>query len=88
MVAEQKDLGDRAMGDSVHATVSMKQPTTVQDQSSQTTYHPKNGEKACRVANSTASLVVKFVRLKMKLQLGGTRCCSPVQRERGLIKSS
>ena len=47
MAAEQKDLGDRAMGDSVHATVSVKQPTTVQDQSSQTTYHLKNGEKAC-----------------------------------------
>src|SRR6185312_5433763 len=47
MAAEQKDLGDRAMGDSVHATVFVKQPTTVQDQSSQTTYHPKNGEKAC-----------------------------------------
>ena len=40
------------------------------------------------VANSTASLVVKFVQLKMKLQLGGTRGCSPVQRERGLIKSN
>ena len=47
MVAEQKDLGDCAMGDCVHATVSVKQPTTVQDQSSQTTYHPNNGEKAC-----------------------------------------
>jgi len=47
MVAEQKDLGDRTMGDSVHATVSVKQPTTVQDQSSQTTYPLKNGEKAC-----------------------------------------
>ena len=47
MAAEQKDLGDRAMGDGVHATVSMKQPTMRQDQSSQTTYHPKNGEKVC-----------------------------------------
>src|SRR6185436_9471790 len=47
MSAEQKDLGDSAMSDSVHATVSVKQPTTVQDLSSQTTYHPKNGEKAC-----------------------------------------
>ena len=47
MAAEQKDLGDRAMGDSVHATVFVKQPTMIQDQSSQTTYHPKNGEKAC-----------------------------------------
>ena len=35
------------MGDGVHATVSVEQPITVQDQSSQTTYHPKNGEKAC-----------------------------------------
>ena len=26
---------------------SVEQPITVQDQSSQTTYHPKNGEKAC-----------------------------------------
>ena len=25
----------------------MKQPMMIQDQSSQTTYHPKNGEKAC-----------------------------------------
>ena len=47
MSAEQKDLGDSAMGDSVHATVSVKQPTMIQDQSSQTTYHLKNGEKAC-----------------------------------------
>src|SRR6185503_9400034 len=47
MSAEQKGLGDRAMGDSVHATVSVKQPTTVQDQFSQTTYQPKNGEEAC-----------------------------------------
>ena len=46
MSAEQKGLGDSAMGDGVHATVSVKQPTTVQDQSSQTTYQPKNGEKA------------------------------------------
>ena len=44
--------------------------------------------KLARVANSMAFLVVKFVRLKMKPQLGGTRGCSPVQRERGLIKSS
>ena len=44
MSAEQKDLGDRAMGDGVHATVFVKQPTMIQDQSSQTTYHPKNGE--------------------------------------------
>ena len=36
-----------AMGDGVHATVSVEQPITVQDQSSQTAYHPKNGEKAC-----------------------------------------
>ena len=47
MSAEQKDLGDCAMGDGVHAKVSVEQPITVQDQSSQTTYHPKNGEKAC-----------------------------------------
>ena len=86
--AEQKGLGDSAMGDGVHATVSLEQPITVQDQSSQTTYHPKNGEKLARVANSMAFLVVKFVRLKMKLQLGGTRGCSLVQRERGLVKSS
>ena len=46
MAAEQKDLGDHAMGDGVHATVSVKQPTMIQDQSSQTTYHPKKGEKA------------------------------------------
>ena len=67
MSAEQKGLEDSAKSDSVHATVSVEQPMMLQDQSSQTTYHPKNGEKACRVANSTASLVVKFVRLKMKL---------------------
>ena len=47
MSAEQKGFGDSAMGDSVRATVSVKQPTTVQDQSSQTAYHQKNGEKAC-----------------------------------------
>src|SRR6185437_8875178 len=47
MAAEQKDLGDHAMGDGVHATVSVKQLTMIQDQSSQTTYHPKNGEKDC-----------------------------------------
>ena len=47
MSAEQNDLGDSAMGDGVHATVSVEQPITVQDQSSQTTYHPKNGEKVC-----------------------------------------
>src|SRR6185312_4988709 len=47
MSAEQKGLGDSAIGDGVHATVSVEQPITVQDQSSQTTYHPKNGEKAC-----------------------------------------
>src|SRR6185369_16395435 len=47
MSAEQKGLGDSAMSDGVHATISMEQPITVQDQSSQTTYHPKNGEKAC-----------------------------------------
>ena len=35
------------MGDGVHATVSMEQPIMVQDQSSQTTYHQKNGEKTC-----------------------------------------
>ena len=35
------------MGDSVHATISVKQPTMIQDQSSQTTHNPKNGEKAC-----------------------------------------
>jgi len=40
MSAEQKDLGDRVMGDGVHATVSEEQPMTLQDQSSQTTYHP------------------------------------------------
>ena len=44
MSAEQNVFGDRAMGDGVHATVFVEQPTTVQDQSSQTTYHPKNGE--------------------------------------------
>src|SRR6185436_9264265 len=47
MSAEQKGLEDSAMGDGVHATVFVKQQTTVQDQSLQTTYHPKNGEKAC-----------------------------------------
>ena len=82
MSAEQKGLGDRAMGDSVHATVSVKQPTMVQDQFSQTTYQPKNGEEACPCCQSMAFLVVKFVRLKMKPQLGGTRGCSPEQRER------
>src|SRR6185437_3924115 len=30
-----------------HATVYVKQPMTLQDQSSQITYHPKNGEEAC-----------------------------------------
>ena len=44
--------------------------------------------KLARVANSMAFLVVKFVQLKMKLELGGTRGCSTVQRGRGLIKSS
>src|SRR6185312_13958737 len=44
--------------------------------------------KLARAANSMAFLVVKFVRLKMKPQLEGTRGCSPVQRERCLIKSS
>ena len=47
MSAEQKGFGDSATGDGVHATVSVEQPMTLQDQSSQTTYHPKNGEKAC-----------------------------------------
>src|SRR6185312_10799811 len=47
MSAGQKGFGDSAMGDGVHATVSVEQPITVQDQPSQTTYHPKNGEKAC-----------------------------------------
>ena len=47
MSAEQNNLGDSAMGDGVHATVFVEQPITVQDQSSQTTYPPKNGEKAC-----------------------------------------
>ena len=46
MSAEQNSLGDSAMGDGVHAIVSVEQPMTVQDQSSQITYHPKNGEKA------------------------------------------
>jgi len=47
MSTEQKGLGGSAMGDGVHATVSVEQPMMLQDQSSQTTYHPKNGEKAC-----------------------------------------
>ena len=47
MSAEQKGFRDSATGDGVHATVSVEQPMTLQDQSSQTTYHPKNGEKAC-----------------------------------------
>ena len=47
MSAEEKGLGDNARGDGVHTTVSVEQPITVKDQSSQTTYHPKNGEKAC-----------------------------------------
>ena len=47
MSAEQKGLGDSAMSDGVHATVSVEQPITIPDQSSQTTYHLKNGEKAC-----------------------------------------
>ena len=46
MSVEQKGLGDSAMGDGVHATVSVEQPITVQHQSLQTIYHPKNGEKA------------------------------------------
>ena len=46
-VGRTKDLEVSAMGDGVHATVSVEQPITVQDQSSQTTYYPKNGEKAC-----------------------------------------
>ena len=45
--AEQKGFGDSATGDGVHAIVSVEQPMTLLDQSSQTTYHPKNGEKAC-----------------------------------------
>ena len=47
MSVEQNGFRDSAMGDGVHAIVSVKQPTTVQDQFSQTTYQPKNGEKAC-----------------------------------------
>ena len=47
MSAEQKAFGDSAMGDGVHAIVSVKQPTMIQDQSSQTTHHPNNGEKTC-----------------------------------------
>ena len=35
------------MGDGDRGTVSVEQAITVPDQSSQTTYHPKNGEKAC-----------------------------------------
>ena len=35
------------MVDGVHAIVSVEQPITVQGQSSQMTYHPKNGEKTC-----------------------------------------
>ena len=45
MSSEQIDLEDCAMGDGVHETVSMEQPMMLQDQSSQTTYHPKNGER-------------------------------------------
>ena len=45
--AEQKGFGDSATGDGVHAIVSVEQPMTLLDQSSQTTYHPKNSEKAC-----------------------------------------
>ena len=40
MSVEQKGLGDSAMGDGVHAIVSVEQPITVQDQSLQTTYYP------------------------------------------------
>ena len=47
MSAEQKGLEDSAMSGGVHATVSVEQPITVPDQSSQITYHPKNDEKAC-----------------------------------------
>ena len=36
MSAEQKGLEDSAMGDGVHATVSVEQPMTLQDQSLQT----------------------------------------------------
>ena len=46
MSAEQNSLGDSAMGDGDRATLSVEQLIMVQDQSSQTTYHPKNGEKA------------------------------------------
>ena len=67
MSAEQKAFGDSAMGDGVHAIVSVEQPITVQGQSSQTTHHPIMVRRLARVANSTASLVIKFVRLKMKL---------------------
>ena len=72
MSVEQKGLGDSAMGDGVHATVSVEQPITVQDQSSQTTYRPKDGEKACPCCQFYGVPCRKFVRLKMKLQLGGT----------------
>ena len=47
MSAEQRAFGDSAMGDGVHTIVSVEQPITVQGQSSQTTPHPKNGEKTC-----------------------------------------
>ena len=47
MSTEQNSLGDSTMGDGDRATVSVEQPITVQGQSSQTTYHPKNGEKVC-----------------------------------------
>src|SRR6185437_10154005 len=40
-------LGDSAMGDGDRATLSVEQLIMVQDQSLQTTYHPKNGEKTC-----------------------------------------
>ena len=76
------------MGDGVHATISMEQPMTVKISLHKQHTTRRMVRKLARVANSMAFLVVKFVRLKMKPQLEGTRGCSPVQRERCLIKGS
>ena len=41
MSVEQKGLGDSAMGDGVHATVSVEQPIMVQHQSLQKNIPPE-----------------------------------------------
>ena len=88
MSAEQKGLGDRAMGDGVHATVSVKQPMMIQDQSSQTTYHPKNGEKACLCCHFYGVPCRQVRATNDEATTRRNQRLFSVQRERGLIKSS